>query len=616
MEMVTAAAEEYLSIPVGAIAPSGFNPRRTFEPDGLAELADSLRTVGMIEPLIVRRGVDGGYLLVAGERRWRAAQLAGMDVCPVVVRTYDDRQAREVQLVENLQRKNVDAIQEAEGFRELMKDYGYTAEQIAARLGKKARVIYQRLALIELPAAVKDAVGTGQITTNHAILIARLRNPDHQAMALGYATEREGVGVRDLDHWIKSRVLLKLDAAPFDRADAELTPAAGSCEACPRRSGNARELFPEITSPDVCTDRACFDGKVQAHVARELRRNRDLVRVKGGWGYWKGQPKHVLEIGQYIPIRQKKDVCGSAAAGIVVFGDGIGTQVQVCTDPLCGKHKRRHSNGGGYERSAAEKAKVAAANRKVELARAVRGRVVDAILDAGTTLPNLLAIAVESWWENMGSDYRRLIGKRHPEWDADLLPIGDLPEKKLERLLMEFSLVRDLTYHTWSRDAAVGESLRERAEAAGVNWKAIEKDVAAEMAAPKKKGILAEVFAGVESDNGVEIQLRARAKGPVLAEIVLGNGQGAHRGGGWQAPRKKRLADGWTATIKVALKGGPERSERLYADTEKSVGFEGTTPALFAAYTRIGELAVGLGKDVVMVRDWSARKLGALARAA
>ena len=290
----------------------------------------------------------------------------------------------------------------------------------------------------------------------------------------------------------------------------------------------------------------------------------------------------------------------------------------------------------------------------------LRNRVVDAILDIPVTLPNLLETVTENWWEHLGSDYRRLIRKRHPEWDADILPIGDLPEEKMERLLIEFSLVRDLMVFSYGVDKGIGDGLKERAEAAGVDWKAIEAQVKAELNAPKPKkpakkqrtgicvhdGCINSIYdggrfceehvndgpghperdetpqpkrgkknaapvdtsAGVESDNGVEIQLRAKAKGPVLAEILLLRAP-LSKGKG----RKAMTEPGWAADITIALKGEPKQAERVYDDAVQQTPFVSSAPALFAAYTRIGDLAVGIGGQALMVREWTARKLAALA---
>jgi ParB/RepB/Spo0J family partition protein len=617
MEMVKTVAQD---IPVDLIAVSGKNPRRTFDAEFLAEMAESMRQVGIIEPLVVRPGGDTGYVLVAGEQRLRAAKIAGLAEVPCVVRDYDDRQAREVQLVENLQRRNVTGIEEAEGFRELMSDYGYTAEQLAERVGRKPRVIYQRLALIELPAAVKDAMSARDLTVNHGILIARLKNPSHQAEALGYA--KRGCSVRDLDRWIKQQLTLKLDAAPFrwaDGSDAELVPEAGSCQVCSKRTGNS-PLFDSPKAPNVCTDKECYELKVKGHINREIRRaDGGLVQIILGYYdfYPEKKPKHVYDRYDYTLIDNKNKRCDNAVPAIVVFGDGVGEKATVCISPLCKKHKSSNARSSSSQRSEAELTKARAEKLKLEIARALRGRVVDAILDAGVVLgtSQLLETAADHWWEHISSDYRRLIRKRHPEWDADIPPVDDLPDEKLKRLLIEFSLVRDLMVFSYSRETGIGDGLRERAEAAGVDWKAIEQAVTAELSAPKKKAgkgkTLAEAFAGVESDNGVEIQLRARAKGPVLAEIVLASG----------AVGKRRLVEkfggaepvlGWSANITVKLAGEAAKKAKVLG--EEGAPFESTTPALFAAYTRIGELAEGLGTDAVMVRDWTARKLAALAK--
>jgi ParB/RepB/Spo0J family partition protein len=558
---VESLTEEFRVLRVDEIAPDPKNPRKTFDPAGLEELGASLLAVGMIEPLVVRAPVDGVHLLVAGERRWQAAVLKGIEMVPAIIRSYDPRQARLAQLTENLQRKSVDAVEEAEGFRELMDDFGYTAPQLAEMLGKKERVIYQRLALIEMPDAVKKAVRERRITLNHAILIARLRNVDHQTAALAYATEKAGVSVRGLDQWITENVMLKVTSAPFDRKDPDLLKSAGACGQCPKLTGNARGLFPatEFPSGDICTDRACYDEKIVQHINRAIAANRDLVQIKGGHGYWPKQPKHVYDVYSYTRVNKKSERCDSVADAIIVWGEGVGHQVQVCIAPKCEKHRPSHS---GYY-SPAEKASRAAEQKalklKLEVTRLTRGRVVNAVLDASPVevTTSVLETVVEQWWDDLGNDRRRIIRKRHPEWDADTLPVGDLSEAQLVRLLLEFSMASDLHVFSWGEQKPVTDGLRTKAEYVGVDCALIEQTVKAELADKGKKkapsGKKAKSAKSVEDAKPFAVPDAEGRFSAADCEQLTFSKHGAEA-----TIYIVRRAEGWQASYEVSIKGASD----------------------------------------------------------
>jgi ParB family transcriptional regulator, chromosome partitioning protein len=477
------AAEQILSLPVGLIRAN--NIRQTFDAADLEEMAESIRAHGVISPLIVRPAVDGVHELVAGERRLRAAQLAEMAEVPVIVREYSDREACEVQLIENVQRKGLDACEEGAGYQALIRDYGYTAQSIAEKIGKGKRYVYQRLEIAaSLIPEAKEALAKREITPNHVMLLSRLRAPEQQARALKYAANNgAGVPVKELDHWIKRELLLKLDAAPFDRADVELVAGALPCAECPKNSANAPELYRDV-KVDCCTDPACYELKVQAHINREIKASGgDLVQMVKGWhNFYPGKkPAHVRNQHEYTLIGNKKDQCADQVAGIVVYGDAVGSKVQVCISPLCKKHKRSTTASGGYRKSAPELAKARAEKAELETARVVRGRIVDAILErapAAMTV-ELMRVVAERCLENLGWESESDIRKRHPEWRApkrDMkIPVGDWDEVRLVRFLLELSLAGDLYVNSWQKDKGVSKELQARAEAAGVDWAAIEK---------------------------------------------------------------------------------------------------------------------------------------------
>ncbi len=151
--------------------PSHDNPRQIFQPERLRELSESIRQQGVVQPLVVRprpSADGGGYLLIAGERRWRAAQLAGLKSVPVVVKDVSGAKAFELTLVENLQREDLNPIEEAEAFQRLIAEHGHTQEQLAERVGKDRTTISNSLRLLKLPDAVRSRVATGELAMGHA----------------------------------------------------------------------------------------------------------------------------------------------------------------------------------------------------------------------------------------------------------------------------------------------------------------------------------------------------------------------------------------------------------------------------------------------------------------
>jgi ParB family chromosome partitioning protein len=161
---------EFFECDIEDVHPSDENPRQVFDAARLKELADSIRAQGVAQPLLVRnrQGGDGGYTLIAGERRWRAAQLAGLRSVPVVVKDVSPQQAFELAIVENLQREDLNPIEEAEAFDRLIAEYHYTQEQMAERVGKDRTTVANSLRLLKLPAPTRARVAAGELSMGHA----------------------------------------------------------------------------------------------------------------------------------------------------------------------------------------------------------------------------------------------------------------------------------------------------------------------------------------------------------------------------------------------------------------------------------------------------------------
>ena len=168
------------TLPLREIEPDPDQPRKTFDDETLAELASSIAEHGLIQPIAVRPKVSGGYLIVAGERRWRACRMAGLTEAPVVVKDVTDEQAMEIALVENLQREDLDPVEEAMGIRELMTRCDLTQEQAARKLGKSRSALANSLRLLNLPENVLELLKSGFINTGHAKVILGLPTPELQ----------------------------------------------------------------------------------------------------------------------------------------------------------------------------------------------------------------------------------------------------------------------------------------------------------------------------------------------------------------------------------------------------------------------------------------------------
>ena len=170
-------------LPLHKIEPNPDQPRRDFDPEELEELAESIRTHGVIQPLTVREMPNGYYQIIAGERRWRASRLAGLEEIPAVIIAADDKKAMELALIENLQRSDLNPVEEANGYDSLIREYGLTQEEAAARVGKSRPAVANALRLLSLCEGVLDKVRSGELTAGHARAILQLKSEKKQLEA-------------------------------------------------------------------------------------------------------------------------------------------------------------------------------------------------------------------------------------------------------------------------------------------------------------------------------------------------------------------------------------------------------------------------------------------------
>ncbi len=187
-----------LYLPISQIEPYANQPRRHFDEEALQDLADSIREHGIIQPLTVRRLSSGYYQIIAGERRWRAARIAGLAEVPAIVIEADDRKMTELSLIENLQREDLDPIEEAEGYKTLMDTYQITQEQAAARVGKSRPAVANALRLLSLSPAVLELVKDGALSAGHARALLPVKD-EAQQLSLAQKVMALGLSVRQTE---------------------------------------------------------------------------------------------------------------------------------------------------------------------------------------------------------------------------------------------------------------------------------------------------------------------------------------------------------------------------------------------------------------------------------
>ena len=204
--------ESLRQIPIECLVPSPFQPRRHFDPDDLKALAESIRAKGVLQPLVVREAGDG-YEIVAGERRWRAAQTAGLHALPAIVRRFSDQETLEIALIENLQRADLSAIEEARAFKRLLGEFGHTQEALANALAKSRSHVANTLRLLKLPVEVQAMIEDGRLSAGHARALIGVEHPLEAAQA---AVER-GFTVRDVETLMAGATVKKATTpAPAD----------------------------------------------------------------------------------------------------------------------------------------------------------------------------------------------------------------------------------------------------------------------------------------------------------------------------------------------------------------------------------------------------------------
>ena len=203
-------AESAVTLKISEIEPNRDQPRRDFNEESLRELADSIAIHGVLQPLLVRPLPDGGYQLVAGERRWRASRMAGLFEVPVIIREMSDSEMMQISMIENLQRENLNPVEEALGYKALQDNYGLTQEEISRTVGKSRPVVANALRLLNLAQPILDMLRDGKITTGHARALLSINDEEDQ-LRMAEQIEKNDLTVREIE---KAAKKLNVDSSP------------------------------------------------------------------------------------------------------------------------------------------------------------------------------------------------------------------------------------------------------------------------------------------------------------------------------------------------------------------------------------------------------------------
>lgn len=497
-------AEGIQTIRVAHIGASPTNPRKHFDQAALDELAESIRRHGVLQPILVRpnpdqlRGPREEFEIVSGERRWRAAQAAELREIPALVRELGDAEVLEIQVIENLQRADLHPLEEAEGYEALHQRHSYTVADIAAKVGKSERYVYARMKLCALCEKARKAFYAGKLTPTTALLVARIPDVALQAKATAEITEArwsadEGMTARQASEHIQRTYMLRLATAPFSTTDAELVPEAGPCTTCPKRTGNAGELFDDIKGPDTCTDPTCFERKTIAHKDRLVERAQAKgVKVIDGKDAQKlfehrhSAPKGYVDLEQQeyrLPGAKKaRSVVGKAEVERVLLVnphthevieavpakayEAVLVEKGLKTSGMSEDERKEH------ERVALEKAWRLALFGQLRAPRSLE------LEDR-----RLIARAV---YGHLGMD---LQGRIRDVWSwpkvaGDTSGIDELDAEQLDRLMVDMALVSEL--QVWTHVRTPPDRMLALAERLGVDAAAVKRQVQAEARAKKK----------------------------------------------------------------------------------------------------------------------------------
>ncbi|MDI6906415.1 MAG: ParB/RepB/Spo0J family partition protein [Thermoanaerobacterales bacterium] len=329
---------EELSVDV--ISPNPNNPRRKFDEDALAELAATIRQVGLIQPVVVTPDDTGRYRLVAGERRWRAARLAGWTTIPAIVRMFSSEEEAQAALIENLQRRDLDPLEEAQAFKKLIQDHGWTQDRLGEKLGFSQAHIANRIRLLDLPDDVREHISTGRLTAAHGRALLFIKAAPKFVREMADEAIRQSWSVRQLDEWIRgalyfgrrrfSRQLFK-DGWGGDQGAEFDTSACRGCDAMVEASYHDDKKRPYCIRPS-CWEKKQAEAKKQQRL--EQSEKAKSVAAGGGMKHIRDLPTDSYRRLNPPPADVELNKCRECEKRLTVldYGDEA---VDVCLDPGC-----------------------------------------------------------------------------------------------------------------------------------------------------------------------------------------------------------------------------------------------------------------------------------------
>ena len=275
---------ELKEISIDKIEFSETNPRTKLDNDEIGELAHSIKANKLYQPILTRK-IHGKYECVDGERRLRACKQLKWNKIPALIDSLTDEQVREIQLISFIQRKDIHPLNEANAMHGLIETGKYSIETIADKIGKDKPYVAKRLQLLNLIKDVRDIYIDGKIELGHALLIARLPEKEQQK-SLSYIKKQFRIPtVHELKVHIEFNAMINLNNAPFQRGNKLLYQDAGSCNECPKRTGNAVDLFNDFSGKNICSDPGCYKTKVQLHIdhlfVEHEKAEKQLLKISG-----------------------------------------------------------------------------------------------------------------------------------------------------------------------------------------------------------------------------------------------------------------------------------------------------------------------------------------------
>ena len=485
----------FKSIAVDNIKLSTTNPRSKLSEGNINELVESIREHGVITPVLLRPLSGDLYELVDGERRFRAAQKLELEELPAIIRELSDIEVVEIQIISSLHKKDIHPLDECHGFQQLIDIKNYSPAMIADKISKPLPYVYQRLSFQYLINPVRKAFEEGKINVGHAGLLARMQEHDQEELfAWLHIYGDQWHTVQQLKENIHNKFMTNLNQAAFSKNEEELVKGVGSCKECPKRTGFNEELFNDVSSKDVCTDRKCFEKKVQAHITRETKKIETETGEKpvkiSSEHYVSGGGGKILTKSDYEVIKGKTDRTDVKKA-IITHGENKGKVVQIVVKKEAEATKLQSPQSK-------QKSEVEKKNEEIKFQRREKANhlILDAILENISNERSPITFddfemkrMVYCLCDNEGD--QTLVSKRRQWQKSEYLNTDEfikLMNKKLKagddgelvKLMVELSWSAELEVHFYNTDN--GKELRKAAvDHYGVDVAAIDKKVAEEI---------------------------------------------------------------------------------------------------------------------------------------